>query len=160
MITQELLNSLFEYKEGVLYWKVNRTANKIKGTKAGCLDGRGYLQTKINNVLYKNHRLIFLMHHGYLPKVIDHIDGNPLNNNFANLREASTSQNVMNAKLYCTNKSGIKNVCWNKKHKKWVVKLQINKKRIHFGMFEDIELAELVAHEARDKYHQNFARHK
>jgi hypothetical protein len=66
----------------------------------------------------------------------------------------------MNSKLYCTNKSGIKNVCWNKKEKKWVVKLQVNKNRIHFGMFEDIELAELVATEARDKYHKTFARHK
>jgi hypothetical protein len=159
MLTQELLHNLFEYKDGDLYWKVDRKANKTKGTKAGCLDGRGYLQTKINNVLYKNHRIIFMMHFGKLPFVIDHIDGNPLNNLITNLREATTSQNSMNAKIYCTNNSGIKNVCWHKSSQKWIVKLQAKGKRYHFGTYDDIELAELVAIEARNKYFQNFARH-
>ena len=86
MITQELLHMLFEYKNNDLYWKVNRKANKIQGTKAGCLDGRGYLQTRVNNILYKNQRLIFMMHFGRFPLLIDHIDGNSKNHKIDNLR--------------------------------------------------------------------------
>jgi hypothetical protein len=35
----------------------------------------------------------------------------------------------------------------------------VNKKRKYIGSFEDVELADLVAQEARDKYHGRFARH-
>jgi hypothetical protein len=157
MITQEFLSELFEYKDNQLYWKVDKIANRLKGKPAGCLDGRGYLQTKIKNVLYKNHRLIFMMQHGYVPGIIDHVDGNPLNNKIANLRPATISQNAMNAKVYCTNKSGVQNVSWHKKAKKWEVKLQIKGKRIHFGAFEDIELAVAVAKAIRNKHYKEFA---
>ena len=160
MITQEFLSELFEYKDNQLYWKVDRIANRLKGKPAGCLDGRGYLQTKIKNVLYKNHRLIFMMQHGYVPGIIDHVDGNPLNNKIANLRPATISQNAMNAKVYCTNKSGVQNVSWHKKAKKWEVKLQIKGKRIHFGAFEDIELAVAVAKAIRNKHYKEFAGHQ
>jgi hypothetical protein len=160
MITKEFLSELFEYKDNQLYWKVDRIANRLKGKPAGCLDGRGYLQTKIKNVLYKNHRLIFMMQHGYVPGIIDHVDGNPLNNKIANLRPATISQNAMNAKVYCTNKSGVQNVSWHKKAKKWEVKLQIKGKRIHFGAFEDIELAVAVAKAIRNKHYKEFAGHQ
>jgi hypothetical protein len=160
MITQEFLSELFEYKDNQLYWKVDRIANRLKGKPAGCLDGKGYLQTKIKNVLYKNHRLIFMMQHGYVPDIIDHVDGNPLNNKIANLRPATISQNAMNAKVYCTNKSGVQNVSWHKKAKKWEVKLQIKGKRIHFGAFEDIELAVAVAKAIRNKHYKEFAGHQ
>ena len=157
MITQKFLLELFEYKDNQLYWKVDRTANRLKGKPAGCLDGKGYLQTKIKNVLYKNHRLIFMMQHGYVPRIIDHIDGNPLNNKIENLRPATISQNSMNAKIYCTNKSGVKNVNWNKNSKKWEVKLQVNGKRQNFGAFADLELATAIAKAIRNKYYKEFA---
>jgi len=157
MITQKLLLELFGYKDNKLYWKSDRAANRNKGKSAGCLDGRGYLQTKIKNVLFKNHRLIFLMQHGYVPNIIDHVDGNPLNNKIENLRPATISQNAMNAKVYCTNKSGVQNVSWHKKAKKWEVKLQIKGKRIHFGAFDDIELAVAVAKAIRNKHYKEFA---
>jgi hypothetical protein len=54
---------------------------------------------------------------------------------------------------------GVKGVNWNKSNKQWRVRVQVNKKRIHIGDFKDLELAELVAIEARNKYHGNFAKH-
>ena len=105
------------------------------------------------------HRLIFLFHYGYLPKIIDHIDGNPLNNDIKNLRESTHIENCQNAKKRTTNTSGCKNVSWHKPANKWAVRLSINQKKVFFGLFEDIELADLVAHEARDLYHGKFARH-
>jgi hypothetical protein len=40
------------------------------------------------------------------------------------------------------------------------VQINIDKVKTHLGYFKDKELAELVAIEARDKYHKEFARHK
>ena len=100
------------------------------------------------------------MHYGHCPALLDHKDGNPLNNHVHNLREATLSQNAINAKKFSTNKSGVKNVSWHKGTNKWVVKININKNTIHFGGYDDLELADLVAMEARDKYCQQFARHK
>ena len=98
-----------------------------------------------------------MMQHGYVPRIIDHVDGNPLNNKIENLRPATISQNSMNAKIYCTNKSGVKNVNWNKNSKKWEVKLQVNGKRQNFGAFADLELATAVAKAIRNKYYKEFA---
>jgi hypothetical protein len=76
------------------------------------------------------------------------------------LRPATYPENNRNARIRKDNSSGCKNVCWRKDRKKWVVGIRINGKRINFGFFDDLELADLVAHEARDKYHKDFARHK
>ena len=156
--TKEYLHTLFQYKNGVLYWKQDRLANKIKGKKAGCIDGKGYLQTKINNVLHKNHRIIYKMFYDTLPINIDHIDGNPLNNNIENLREATVSQNQLNSKISTKNTSGIKGVEWNKRLKKWTVRIQINGKRKYFGCYNDIDYAKFVSESMRYKYHKQYAR--
>jgi len=151
------LHKFFEYKDGILYWKVDRVANKLKGKPAGCIDGKGYLQTRINNVLYKNHRIIYAMFHNVWPKLIDHIDGNPLNNNIENLREATVSQNTMNSKIYAHNTTGIKGVEWNKRLQRWTVRIQVNGKRKYFGCYKDIDYATFVAEAMRYKYHGQFA---
>ena len=41
---------------------------------------------------------------------------------------------------------------------KWRVRISVKNKSISIGCFEDLELADLVAQEARDKYHKEFAR--
>ena len=119
----------------------------------------GYIDIKINGKIYLAHRLIFLYHHGYLPKYIDHIDGNQLNNKVENLREATQQENCKNSKISKANTSGVKNVSFNKKSKKWQVSLSIDKKLKHIGFYDDLELAEFVAIEARNKYYKEFARH-
>ena len=79
-ITQDYVKQLFEYRDGELYWKVKYSQRVKIGAKAGALDGDEYFRISINGKRYLNHRLIFLMHHGYLPEYLDHIDGNPSNN--------------------------------------------------------------------------------
>lgn len=157
MITKELCEILFNYKDGVLYWKTS-PSKKIKiGSSVGSIGKDGYFSTTINYKKYSIHRIIFLMHYGYLPDLIDHVNNIPTDNRIENLREANKSENNYNSKKSINNKSGAKNVCWNKKQQKWIVTLGVNKKIKYFGVYDDIELAELVAHEARDKYHKNFA---
>lgn len=153
MINKDYVNSILEYKDGDLYWKVAK-GNVSKGTKAG-RNRLGYFDTCIDKKRYQNHRLIWLLHYGYYPVEIDHIDGNPSNNRIENLREATRKENCRNRKVSVLNTSGCKNVCWHKKTKKWMV--AVNK--IYIGLFESLELAELVAIEARNKYHGKFANH-
>jgi hypothetical protein len=158
-LTQDYIKSLFEYKDGNLIWLVDRKKTKI-GDKAGSLKGSGYIATGIDRKYYLNHRLIFLYHYGWLPKKIDHIDTNNLNNSIENLRPATDSQNAQNRKISSRNKSGYKNICWDKNAKKWSVRIRSQGNYRYFGLFDDIELADLVAQEARDKYNGNFARHR
>ena len=148
----------FFYKNGNLHW-AKKTAERVKiGDIAGTTTTNGYIRVILCGKLYRAHRIIFLMHYGYLPKIIDHIDGNPSNNLIENLREATDSQNQHNRKINVNNISQTKGISWEKSTKKWRVDLGINGKRKHFGRFFDLELAELVAIEARNKYHKQFAR--
>jgi hypothetical protein len=157
-MNQEMLHKLFVYKNGRLYWKVSNT-NRIKvGDIAGYITEHGYRKIRVEKKQEYEHRIVFLMHHGFLPKHLDHIDGNKLNNKIENLREATHSQNMMNVKIKKNNTSGTKGVCFDKQRKKWLVRITIQNKDIHLGRFDDLELAELVAIEGRDKYHKSFAR--
>jgi len=155
-ITQAYIKTLFDYKGGNLYWKVKRkTVNP--GSLAGRLSQKGYIQIGVDGKMYSAHRLIFLLQHGYLPKVIDHINGNKADNRIENLREASLSENQMNRK-FGKNSSGVKGVVWHKSNKKWMAQLAIDGVNKYFGSFDDLELAELVVIEARNKYHGAYAR--
>jgi hypothetical protein len=158
-LSQEYLNSIFEYKDGIIYWKKNTAYQSKVGQKIGTKSHQnGYLRVQLHKKQYFVHRIIFTMFYGFIPTEVDHIDGNPGNNKIENLRNVSRTQNCINTRLRTTNKSGFKNVSWSKTMKKWSVQIRINKKNIYFGWYDDIELADLVAQEARNKHHKQFAR--
>lgn len=157
-MTKDQLNQIFKYENGKLYWKMPRKGVNVNDV-AGTTLSTGYRSVFIDGKRHMEHRVIFMMHNGYLPKEIDHIDNNPLNNCIENLREATRSNNMQNTKLLKNNVSGCKNVYWHKISNKWKVQLNANKNRMFFGSFDDLELADFVAQEARDKYHKEFARH-
>jgi len=145
-----ILHEKFDYCDGNLY-------RKTTGKKAGTIDSKGYSAITVNRKIYRGHRLIFLYHHGYLPEIIDHIDGNRLNNRIENLREATQTENLQNAKKRTNNVSGIKNVHWCNQKQKWVVKLCVKGKRIYGGFFENLDDAKQVALEQRNLYYGSYA---
>ena len=153
------VEQFFYYKDGGLYWKDSRRGGVKAGDKAGWLDN-GYWRIQVDGETYLEHRLIFLLHYGFLPEFVDHKDNNSLNNHPDNLRECDKSTNNYNAKLRVDNKSGIKGVTWYAPYGKWVCKLGVNGKQKHLGYYDDLELAELVMNEARERYHHSFARFK
>jgi hypothetical protein len=154
-LTQTDLHNYFDYKNGVLYWKISKKCVN-KGGIAGHVDYlRPYVRITINRQKHLAHRLIYMMFHGFMPKIIDHINGNKYDNRIENLRAATASQNNYNTKP----KNKLKNVSLYKRTGKWQVQIRYDKKVLHFGYFCDLELAELVATEARNKYHGKFARH-
>ena len=149
----------FEYRDGNLYWKHDRGSQKCKGKEAGTVSEKGYIRVRVRELggSIGVHQVIFAMHHGYLPHIVDHIDGNPANNRIENLRAATKAENCRNSKMPKHNTSGVKNVSWHKANKKWAVHLNVNNHKRFFGLHDNIEFADLVAHEARDKYYGEFA---
>jgi hypothetical protein len=156
-VTQTDVLEFFNYEDGNLFWK-KRSANRtVVGSQVSFIENTGYVRATFKGKRYGAHQLIFLIHHGYIPEYIDHIDGDKLNNRIENLRSATKSENALNKKVRSDSFSGIKNVHWYEPLKKWVVNLSVNKKRKHIGYFADLELAELVAIEAREKFHNKFS---
>lgn len=143
------ISDYLEYKEGLLFWKQSR-GNQFtrEGSEAGKVDSSGYKRLVFNGKRYLAHRVIFFLHNKYLPKYVDHINGDRLDNRIENLREVTAQQSAFNT---ITNRILPKNVY--KKLNRYVVKLRLNGKLYYFGSFKDLELAEIVAEEARDKYH-------
>jgi hypothetical protein len=152
--SQEKLLSLFCYKDGGLYWKINKR-KVVNGSKAGfyCTVS-GYVYIGIDKELYREHRLIWKMFKGEDPATLDHINRKRNDNRIENLRVVSDSENSYNSAKRKDNTSGVKGVSWNKLKNKWRVYINVSKKRLELGHYDDFEYACLVADEARDKYHR------
>ena len=159
-MNKEILQQFFYYKEGKLYNKITRNSRSQIDQESGNVSSYGYRLVMLDKKAYRVHRLIFMMHYGYMPKEIDHIDGNTLNNRIENLRECSSSENKYNTKLRSDNKSGIKGVCWNKRANSWQAYLNSNGKRTYIGYFKDIQKAKNAVKSYRIEQHNEFARHQ
>ncbi len=71
--------------------------------------------------------------------MVDHRNGNGLDNRRANLRPATSSQNSANQKLRSNNTSGYRGVQWNKKARKWRAQIVLHGKRRILGDFTSKE---------------------
>jgi len=78
---------------------------------------------------------------------VDHIDHNTLNNRRRNLRLCTNSQNIMNSKIRSDNSTGFRGVSFNKKTKKYIARIMIDKKTITIGTY----ITALEASEAYNK---------
>lgn len=70
--------------------------------------------------------------------VVDHINGNALDNRRENLRICTHAQNLMNQKPQIGKSSKYKGVSWDKRRNKWEAYIMLNDKKVSLGRF-DIE---------------------
>lgn len=159
ILTQEELKSNLHYdsETGIFTRKISRHPKYKIGGIAGCLHNCGYLRISINKKSYLAHRLAWLYMTGEFPlSGIDHINNDPLDNRFYNLREANKSENGQNRSKNKNNKSGFKGVCFDNNRGKWVAQIMANGKRKFLGYFETAELAAIKYEEFAIKLHGKF----
>lgn len=85
-----------------------------------------------------NQKTIYLHRSIMKPKkrqMIDHIDGNGLNNRRSNLRLCTHQQNCCNRPLRTGSFSGAIGVKWNRRIKRWKAYVSISKKRLLIGNY-------------------------
>jgi hypothetical protein len=121
--------------------------------------GGGYLFVRLSkNGIVQNHRIHKLVAREWVPnpgqkRCVDHIDGSRTNNNWENLRYATSSENGMNAKHRTDGSSVYKGVNYQTQAKKWKAQIGFNRQRIYLGIFpSEREAAEAYNTAAIERY--------
>jgi len=127
-------------------------SQKIKNKFYACRRGSERLMQRESRILM--HRQIMCASPDV---IIDHIDGDTLNNCRENLRRCNASQNCCNRKMNKNNTTGLRGVYWNKKLNKWNASITKNKHLIHIGYFETKEEAGRARDKKAKELHGNFA---
>lgn len=145
MLTLDLLKRYLKYDPVSGCWERLVDANNAcrAGSKVGCIqkvgkDKKPYLYISVANQRYKAARLAWFYVKGRWPDgIVDHRDGNSLNDVFENLRDCGQKQNTWNRRISVSNSSGYKGVSWNKARKCWRAVINVSGKAILLGEFED-----------------------
>lgn len=88
--------------------------------------------------------------------IVDHKDGNPLNNRRSNLRKATISQNNANRKA--TGSSQYLGVSISNDKKKWVANICCDHKKHYLGRYSSEKDAAKAYNEAAKRFHGEFAK--
>lgn len=90
--------------------------------------------------------------------IVDHINGDKLDNRRSNLRICTNAQNLMNRGFNKNNKSGYKGVSFQKSANKWEAKIMVDKRSYYLGLFMTKEAAAKAYNIAAKKLHGEFAK--
>lgn len=119
------------------------------------LDSKGYAQRKAGKSTVRMHREILRAPAGM---DVDHIDGDRLNNQKANLRVCTRSENKRNQRVYRNSTSGFKGVSFHKLTGKWHANIGHNGKTTYLGLHRTAEDAAIAYNEAARRLHGEFAK--
>lgn len=143
--SHQRLWELFTYSPGtgILAWKT-RKGGRLAGTRAGNVERSGYRVVKLDDQIFKEHRIIWAYCTGEWPAVeIDHVDGDKTNNRVSNLRTVTRNGNAQNLRGG-RGKSPLLGAHWNTEAGRWRSKIVADGKQKFLGYFSTPE----EAHEA------------
>jgi hypothetical protein len=164
----EELRALMQYdpKTGSLIWHpkppttwVNRRFNTLfAGKQVGSTDSQGHVQVRIRGPLRQVHRVIWKMMTGNEPPpMLDHKDGNPSNNKWTNIREATPQTNNWNSLARSESSTGHRCIYAlkpkNPTSYQFRVIMKVSGRDTHFGNFHTIE-------DAKAAYRAAFIKHR
>ena len=154
-ITIEHLRESLDYnaQTGVFTWRKNHRRPDLIGKTAGSIHSAGYISIAVHNIKRLAHRLAWFYVTGNMPDGhIDHINGNKLDNSFANLRQVTRFGNLQNMRQATkANKVGLLGVSAHQG--KWRAQIMANGKRIRASGFDTPELAYQRYLELKRKHH-------
>ena len=139
MLTQQRLKEVVVYDPltGLLL-------DKETGRERGHTTAKGYRRVKIDLVNYLAHRLAVLYMTGEFPKHdVDHINRNPLDNRWCNLRCVTRQENTFNQKRF-----GV-----DLYHGKYRTRITVDGVTHYLGLFPTEDEAKKVYFAAKDKLH-------
>jgi hypothetical protein len=144
-LTADRARSLLSYDDatGALIWRSPRYP--ARPGAAGTIKPNGYIYIGIDGKLYLAHRLVFLLKTGKWPvHNVDHIDGCPTNNRWANLRDVPQARNCENIRRATRkNRTGYLGVAANKL--RFAAYISLGNKTKYIGIFN-------TAQQAHDAY--------
>ncbi len=120
---------------------------------------KGARETSFRGRRYGIHQVAWFLMTGEKPErgwVIDHINGDPFDNRFANLRRCSQAENCRNRSQ--TGERKYKGVHFYKSRNKWQAGIMLNRKQIHIGYYDTAEAAARAYDEIAKVRHGDFAR--
>jgi hypothetical protein len=175
-IEQKILRQLLDYspETGVLIWRkrsneffkkdvdARRWNAKNAGKEAFTFsDERGQKAGAIFGKTFSAHRVIWAWMTGRWPaQEIDHINGNPSDNRWVNLRAVTHQENCQNRSIRADNKSGVQGVRKKQSTGRWIAYISVKGKAKHIGSFKCKTAAVFARMKAETdfKYHPNHGR--
>ena len=155
VLTHERVRYLLNYdpKTGSLTWKPKHLSGRKAGEEVGTI-WAGRYQVGIDRKHYRSARIIWFWMAGEWPEhSIDHINGNPLDNRWCNLRDVTTSINNQNQrKPHKRGSTGYLGV--TPSGKKFVAQIRYDGKRHYLGTYTTAKEASEAYLKEKRKFHE------
>lgn len=131
-----LLHSLFFLRDGALYRKSTGKAVTSRNPKS-----YPQVSAKVGGKVrvWRVHRAVFALAHGYLPPIVDHKNRDKTRNSLSNLRPATRAQNAWNHGFENFQRSLPEGV--GRKGKRFRAYAQQNGRQVHLGTHDTPEAA-------------------
>ena len=127
----------------------SQNRNKIGDEVGVIVDGR--FQIKTGGIKYSRSRLAWFFAYGAMPDgVIEHINGDLLDDRLCNLREASRNDVSRKIEINKRNSTGYPGVSFHKKSGKFSAQVRMNGNNYYLGLYDDPKEASVARQMSRD----------
>ncbi len=165
MLTADDVRRVLDYdpETGDFRWAVDRFKGPHhkalcarKGDLAGSFNAKGYRQISVCGRNYGAQRLAWLVMTGEMPTgQVDHIDRDPSNNRWSNLRDIPAEMNMRNRNVRSDNKLGVPGVY--RARTGFAVHIGVGNKQRQIGTFATLDEAITARRAAQHELHGSFA---
>jgi len=153
-------SKVVEVLDKVVYHQDGFLVSKETGERVSRLyKGESYYKISCgrNQKIYE-HRAIWFLTHGRWPEVIDHINGNRLDNRLENLRECTPKENARNRNVNQQNrKHPLPRNVYKQEGGRFKVLISVEGKAKHLASFTTVEEAARFAEQVRKERYGDFA---